>query len=358
MVDDPQDIAGAAFTVNFNTDALDLIDVESLFFDTFVNQQFTLGENGLGTDGYVTVGGQPFEAPIVFNQILGGARLAGALHTGATIDSSVKTLFTLSFQLKDGASLTDYPITIEPTVINNPAAGYDTDTELDLIIKATVVTEDPLDMSFEPLLTATDYNASPAEAGTVSFETGGSQVTVDVAFNAGLNLFSFPISVPDAYNTTIKFMEHPDFGESVVSKIQGYDGNWQTNSWQTVWGQTTVTGNEVSIGNGQGFLVYMKVPKTVSFTGTLISSPVNLNIGLNVVGFQNPPQGLTAFDLLDQLQGKITKIQRYTDNWETASWQTVWGQTTKTGADFEIENGKAYMVYMDTTVAGFVPSAP
>ncbi|MEA3417724.1 MAG: CFI-box-CTERM domain-containing protein [Thermodesulfobacteriota bacterium] len=117
-VDNPSQIAGAAFTVLYDTEDLTLTSVTSTFFDTFANQGITPTS--------VIVGGETYTQPLVTNDIpetntmMGGTMIAAArVQAGATNT----TVFTLTFDLTNAFNGT-YPIMIVPSTINNPDAGW------------------------------------------------------------------------------------------------------------------------------------------------------------------------------------------------------------------------------------------
>ena len=121
-VSDPTGIAGAAFTLEYNTDAL-TVDIESTFFDTFASQ-FA----GTQAPTSVEVDGQTYIQPLVTNDVSGtGTRIAAARAVAA--DGSSSTLFKLNVSLIQGANAGSYLVSIVQTELNNTAAGYSADGE-------------------------------------------------------------------------------------------------------------------------------------------------------------------------------------------------------------------------------------
>lgn len=150
-------ITGAAFTVTYDTTALD-ITVTSDFFGTFAAQGFDAAD-GLGTDGKV----DGFDKPLVTNEVSGtGMRIAAANATAAASGANV-VLFALEVKSLDenAAEDTPYDISIIATELTNAAAGYTEPTEIDLLIEAKA------DDTFAPLLTATDAAANVTK-GTIT----------------------------------------------------------------------------------------------------------------------------------------------------------------------------------------------
>ncbi|GBC64051.1 hypothetical protein DENIS_5052 [Desulfonema ishimotonii] len=177
-VDDSTSILGSAFTVEYDTTALEVTDVTSTFFDTFTNQFAQAG----CTDcpGSVTVSGNTYTQPVLDNNVSGtGTRIAAAR---AVEDSSPgnKTIFTLDFQFNGGTEGQAYPITIKPTVLNNTDAGYSSSgEEIDLLVGYEDSTQ-----SYPVLLSAADYNAGADVSANV--ENGGavtSDFTLDIDGN-------------------------------------------------------------------------------------------------------------------------------------------------------------------------------
>jgi len=112
-VDDPSEIAGAAFTITYDTAALGLIDIDSAFFDTFAKQNITPSS--------VTVDGITYDQPLLANDVTGTGTMVAAARVEA--GETKTTLFTLTFNIA-GAALGTYPVSIEQSVIDNVDAGY------------------------------------------------------------------------------------------------------------------------------------------------------------------------------------------------------------------------------------------
>lgn len=123
-VDNAQYIAGASFTVTYDTASLTLNPIESDFFQTFAEQ--------ITPDpGCVTVD-QEYCSPIVSNIVSGldTEVSTGTMLAAATIDrgtNSSATLFTLDFKFTENTMPGEYAIAIEQSKIYNPSAGYDTE---------------------------------------------------------------------------------------------------------------------------------------------------------------------------------------------------------------------------------------
>ncbi len=180
-VDDPSSIAGAAFTVEYDN-GLDITQVDSKFFDTFVNQKAEAVADGLTWSGdtSVEVDGVTFEQPLVKGTVETSGdkktiKIAAARFKEGG-DDATTTLFTLTVKVVDPdvvAGTSTYNIDIIPTTLENEAAGYLTPTEIDLLIGADASITDPKDPNAFPVrLSAGNADAS-VTAGVITAEEGG-----------------------------------------------------------------------------------------------------------------------------------------------------------------------------------------
>ena len=122
-VDDASAIAGASFTVIYDTANLTLASVESSFFGTFVNQDIPTPSD----QGYVTVDSTDYYSPLMANNVSGldGDVTTGSMLAAARVDNGAGTdvpLFTLHFTLSGIAGT--YPVSVIQSKINNTDAGY------------------------------------------------------------------------------------------------------------------------------------------------------------------------------------------------------------------------------------------
>ena len=166
-VDDPETIAGAAFTITYDNTRLNLDSITSDFFDTFANQWAALSP---APDPYpatsVEVDGVTYYQPLIKNEITGGMAIAAArcMPAGA---GGVTTIFTLTFSLINGADSGRYAVDIIATVLNNEDAGYDAGGEAIAMVVGADLDKDPTEEGAFPELTPA--TADP-DAGSVSFE--------------------------------------------------------------------------------------------------------------------------------------------------------------------------------------------
>lgn len=120
-----EQIAASAFTLSYSTDHLTLTQVESDFFDTFLNQWNSLNPvpDPL-PPASVIVDGQTYTQPLLFNTT-DGTPYGKTLLVGASVKSGTPTiLFTLHFTVKATTPSGIYPVSISPTIINDVYAGY------------------------------------------------------------------------------------------------------------------------------------------------------------------------------------------------------------------------------------------
>jgi len=162
-VDDPVGIAGAAFTITYDTSVLS-VDVDSVFFDTFVNQ-FA----GTSAPTEVVVDGMTYTQPLLANDVSGtGTRVAAARAIAA--DASNTTLFTLHV-VGDASGV--YPITIAQTVLDNTAAGYDAAGEAIPYLVGADATQTDLSLAF-PII-----DVASITVGNVTVEDPGTSCSAD-----------------------------------------------------------------------------------------------------------------------------------------------------------------------------------
>ena len=120
-----EQIAASAFTLSYSTDHLTLTQVESDFFDTFLNQWNSLNPvpDPL-PPASVVVDGQTYTQPLLFSTT-DGTPQGKTLLVGASVKSGTPaTLFTLHFTVKATAPPGIYPVSISPTMINDVYTGY------------------------------------------------------------------------------------------------------------------------------------------------------------------------------------------------------------------------------------------
>ena len=128
-VNDASAIAGASFTVTYDTANLKLESVESNFFGTFVSQDIPTPLD----QGYVTVDNTNYYSPIVANNVNGltGAVTTGTMLAAARVENGAGTnvpIFTLHFILTGNAGT--YFVSVIQSKINNTDAGYSADGDL------------------------------------------------------------------------------------------------------------------------------------------------------------------------------------------------------------------------------------
>jgi hypothetical protein len=143
IVDNPSEIAGAAFTVTYDTQALELVAVESGFFASFVDQfsqlpgagtpfvnpqdsktyiPFSVGDNTVYIPAEEIIDGENFTQPVMVGPetAIGSSIVAARIMAG---EQDNQTLFRLTFDVT-AAVPGNYDISIVPTVIDNTQAGY------------------------------------------------------------------------------------------------------------------------------------------------------------------------------------------------------------------------------------------
>lgn len=129
-INDASLVAGASFTVTYDTAHVSLSSITSAFFGTFVSQ-------GIPTpldQGYVTIDGTKYWTPLVINKNvsgLGGTVPTGSMLAAARVNNGSGTnvkLFVLKFTLIGNPGT--YPVSIKQSKISNTDAGYSASGDL------------------------------------------------------------------------------------------------------------------------------------------------------------------------------------------------------------------------------------
>ncbi len=150
-VDVPGNIAGAVFTLSYNSSYFTLTGITSTFFDTFTNQWQALSPvpNPL-PPAQVSVDGTDYSQPLLFNNLSGATLFAAArVKTGATQTTLCTLHFTLKANVPDGI----YTVSISKTYINNTDAGYAATGEPLPILVGAIEGEQDLSLAYPPLAT-------------------------------------------------------------------------------------------------------------------------------------------------------------------------------------------------------------
>ncbi|KPK79077.1 MAG: hypothetical protein AMS27_18425 [Bacteroides sp. SM23_62_1] len=329
-VDDPSGIAGAAFTVEYDSSALS-ITVESVFFNTFLDQLLLLSTIGIPEedDGIIKIpvldeNGNPklddysipiyievppevdgiqYFQPLLANEVSGtGMRISAARFTPA--DSSNSTLFTLYVTLKSGAQLGTYNINIVPTRLYDTVAGYDANGEtIDLLIGADPDQEVTSASAF-PVLLDDDGYTNHVNNGYVTFMD---VINQEIDLSAGWNLISLRQQPSDISI------------DSVLEVISGkyasvwvyFDGSWRVYDPENP-GFSDLTTMEA----GRGYWINMDEATRLNISGTTPSNSVELAAGWNLVGY-NCSTSQSVADALASIEGKYVSIWAYMDG----SWK-------------------------------------
>jgi hypothetical protein len=128
-------VAGAAFTVTFDTAALEYLGVTSSFFGTFAAQGITPTSVDLDGTGPLS----PYTQPLLANsETAGKVMVAAALAESKSISAGSKaTLFLVRFKAKANAAVGATNVSLTKTSITNSDAGYPTATDIDVLMNAS-----------------------------------------------------------------------------------------------------------------------------------------------------------------------------------------------------------------------------
>lgn len=192
-IDDPTGIAGAAFTIAYDTGAMTLTAINSGFFDTFANQWTQFSPPVFPPDSVDC--GNPsvtYGQPLLWSESAGTGVRITAVRLKAATGSDSHTLFTLSF-VSNGAQLdTAYPVSVIATAIDTTEAGYDSGGEAV-----------PLLVGADPSQPLAGGNAFPVIMA--ASEVPGSIVAGSVTFHVSANDDYDGDGMPDNYESLYGF---------------------------------------------------------------------------------------------------------------------------------------------------------
>ena len=158
----------------------------------------------------------------------------------------------------------------------------------------------------------------------------------------GFNLLAIPADVFVASNFWTDWM--PQIGDAAqIEKVMAYAHD--TKKYITFVPGETPT-ETYGLTGGDGFIVYAKTAKDVTFTSSLCK-PVDLKPGFNLIGISCPTEDYSAFDFLnDQGSDAISSIQRYSTDTGTFETAAFGPGNQPVGIDFTIIPGEGYFVNM------------
>lgn len=292
-VSDPTNIAGAAFTLEYDTDAIEITEVSSTFFDTFVNQGFTQAD---GLDANNMVDG--YASPLVENYIsASGMKISAARKDGAS-SGSATTLFTLRVRLKNGSEGVDYPIEIVKTELSNTSAGYSASGE-----------EIPVLYDVDAGGNIGSMSGTVLTDGSVTFTVPTPPVVIEHSYEEGLNLVPFTATGSGIINASDleDKIESENSGLTVV-QIFGWDAQNQrfTSAYIASLGL-----NDFGLTEGASYFVQTSGQGNLSIEGNDYGS-LPLFEGLNLLGVPDGRTDITeASDLADDIASKsgLTVVQ-------------------------------------------------
>jgi len=145
--------SGTAFTLEFQS-GLEFVpgSMQSSYFDLFQTQFETAGTDPNPYTGLV----EGYDQPLVVNDDSGNSRTRiAAARCTSTSNSTDDKLASFKVQLSAPQTAGTYSITLKPTVLNNPSAGYEVDTPIDVLVGSDP-TKEPTETDAYPVLIASD----------------------------------------------------------------------------------------------------------------------------------------------------------------------------------------------------------
>lgn len=168
-----------------------------------------------------------------------------------------------------------------------------------------------------------------------------------IELKPGFNLASIPtdyIITPDLEDWLPVFGDATEIREVLVYDVLG-------KNFLSFFHEST-TNPDYMLNGTEGLIVYSDVEKTVTFE-TVLCSSIDLLPGFNSVGFACPPEGYSAFELLEALgSDNASSIQRYNTETGTLVSASFKEDGQVAGIDFTIVPGEGYFVFMKEEVLG------
>ena len=336
IVDKTGQIAGAAFTVLYNTSDLTLTRVTSDFFGTFQNQFSTLNPNAeTSVTGYDVDGDVEYTQPLINSEEkqfedppgVGGVMIAAARVLPGETNT---VLFTLTFDVTQALPGTVYPIRIVPSIIRNEAAGYDPDgEEIPMFVGATIDPDIPLSEAF-PVIPV--FDPSNIE-GTIEI-TATTTTVIDVS--GGWNLLSL---YTDPSNTSIDSVLG-DIEDNIDSAWKWTGDTWavylpnqpdQGAGYASSKGFVSLT----EISSGEGFWVNSNAVQTLTVSGTQPADTSRLlESGWNLIGLKSN-QMTSITDLISGNENQVASVWK----WDSGTWAVYLPGDTDGGAAYATDNG-------------------
>ncbi len=169
-------------------------------------------------------------------------------------------------------------------------------------------------------------------------------MTQFVYLSAGSNLFSYPVSVPPAYDS---FALHLDLGGHSIRSIRYHDpntGQWRETRWDAQ--ASSPTGDKFAIQNGQAYIVEAEEAVQLTIKGVAPTGPVNLRAGVNYAAFPLAPPYYNSYLFLKDLGvrrvERVQRLNRTSGLWETAAIR----DSLVTGKRFPIRGDEGVLVFM------------
>ena len=262
---------------------------------------------------------------------------SGAMIKGTIYDANLRTpVFQARIETDNGGSAIS-STNGNYVIIKHEPGTFILTAEADHYLPTSITINVPLESVTDTIYI--DINLTPEE--TIEYIT--------MVLKPGLNLVSYPVETAHDFSA-YQFLE--SMGQAYVYKMQMREGSYLTSNFTDVFDKPT--GDNFLINNVSGLLIYMHTYKSILLSGNKRCSPVNLSLGLNIVGIDCPPDNLSSSELLYQLGGckDVSIIRKYDGHWIYTSCL----EDMIIGTDFPILHGEGYLIYMNSPKENFRPS--
>ena len=190
-----------------------------------------------------------------------------------------------------------------------------------------------------------------SEVANIDFITNSLNVSgVSIVLKPGKNYFSYPVSVPEGLTSfeLIAFL-----GDSLeINSIERL--NPLTNLFErTSYYKGVPSGENFPISHGVGYIVFSDKQKVVTFLGTPDCKSVDLKKGLNIIGVSCSSSNFSGYDLLRAIgdERDVKSIRSHVPSSNNDYQLVEYVEGNPSGDDFNIVNGKAYIVEMFSEIS-------
>lgn len=202
-------------------------------------------------------------------------------------------------------------------------------------------------------------NLQEFEIGSAPLNKFSQPVDFTLELHAGMQLIHYPLDRPNgfaAFDLLLALRGDVQNNQNAVAQVSMLNGA-TLQSANLAETNLVFSGTDFVIGDGTGVIAQVRADgEQVRFRAPVNCPAVNLEAGVNIIGFRCLPPGYSAYRLLRDIgdASVVASVQRYdvrTGRYEAA----VYLANEAAGVDFAIQPGEAYLIHMRAVRPGFNP---